>query len=318
MSEAWSVEAELEQVQELLEQFQQLAPARGTGAWHSFESLRDRQLVLLREKAAKGAAALELTINGGPVDGHTVAAAFAGQLLERVQSLVTSVAQALEDEVTLRAPVPHAIADRVALRLTATAPGSFRLLLNPPYEPQEALPGFEEMTLVDASIEAVLDVIDAAVEDEPDASRLLERTTRLGGRARSHLQRLSALLVGADARLGLQHVRDGDAQTVRTTHLDPARAQRIESVLSGAREHRETVRRTGRLVGTSWHTETFDLEAAADDGTREVVHGRVEPALRDEVSRAFDHEITAVLERRVLVADTGEETTAYRLVGLAE
>lgn len=321
MTDPYSVEAELVQLAGILEDLEAEAPARDTGDWFTLQSFRHRQVVLLQEQATQGAPLLELTLSGGPVVGHTVNASFAGQLLDQLQRLVTSVGQALDGEVTLRAPVPRATADRVALRVVATAPGSFRLLLDGPAQPaaiQDALPGLEADPLLEASLSSIMDVLEASADVEDYQRSVLKRAQPLGGRARGHLRGLAALLVAADASLTVQLVRGGDAETGRRAHVDPERARRVQAVLSGAHEYEETVRRRGRLVGTSWPAETFDLESTLEGGHLHVIHGQIEPQLRDVVSRVFDRDVTAILLRRVLASDTGEEATSYRLIGLAE
>lgn len=127
----------------------------------------------------EGAARLEVTLGGAPVARHTVAAGFAGQFLDRLQSLMTSVAQALSEQVTLRAPVRREIAERAELRLTATARGSFRLLLNPPTPEQPTLLP-EDDALLDRSVTAVLGVLRAAGVADGARSMLLDRALPLG------------------------------------------------------------------------------------------------------------------------------------------
>lgn len=274
-----------------------------------------RQVALFAERDAQGAARLEVTLGGAPVTRHTVAAAFAGQFLDRLQSLMTSVAQALSEQVTLRAPVGREIAERAELRLTATAPGSFRLLLNPPTPEQPTLLPDDD-ALLDRSVTAVLDVLRAAGLADEARSTLLDRALPLGRRARSHLEGLSRLMIGADATASFQHARPGEKP--QRALLDPERGRRIEAALSGAREHRETVRIRGRLIGASWRTTTFDLEVVDDQGAVSVIRGAVDPDLRERVGAAFDQEVTAVLTRHVLTTDTGDETVTHELAGLAE
>lgn len=315
MSNPWSVEAELSQLAALMERVGDPPPQPGTGQWLNLQSLRARQVALFAERDAQGAARLEVTLGGAPVSGHTVAAAFAGQFLDRLQSLVTSVAQALSEHVTLRAPVRREIADRAALRLTATASGSFRLLLNPPVPQQPTLLPADD-ALLDRSITALLDVLRAAGDPEDARPVLLDRTLPLGGRARSHLEGLSTLVIGADATARFQHAQPGEKP--QRALLDPERGRRIESALSGAREHRETVRMRGRLIGASWRTGTFDLEVSDDHSAVSVIRGSVDPGLRERVGATFDQEVTAILTRHVLTSDAGDETVTHELVGLAE
>lgn len=133
---------------------------------------------------------------------------------------------------------------------------------------------------------------------------------------RRHLEGLCKLVSGADATASFQHARPGEKP--QRALLDPERGRRIEAALSGAREHRETVRIRGRLIGASWRTATVELEVVDDRGAVSAIRGSVDPALRERVSAAFDQEVTAVLTRHVLTTDTGDETVTHELTGLAE
>ncbi len=122
--------------------------------------------------------------------------------------------------------------------------------------------------------------------------------------ARSHLTALSRLLAASDASASFQHVVGGRGETARRGLLSPERARRVEAVLTGAREHRDTVQVRGRLIGASRRSQTFELEVFEGEADGQTLRSDIAVALREQVAAGFDTEVVAILARRVMVADT--------------
>lgn len=221
----------------------------------SVRNLRQRMQEELRaaEMLESGADA-EFSLDGGPVQGHQVAAGFLGDFLRSVQDLVHAVAQVVVGQPTGRAPVPGSIVASSRLSvLPDFVPGSFGFRVRLPREDElELLSG-----ALDDNRRAMALVGDMVGDRIPEESlgELLSHS-----HVRSHYGKLVALLSAQNADVCVR------------TRANP-HGSRVSAKC--ARERREwldllqtttrTVTVDGRLVGGSIERRRFEL--VAEDGS---------------------------------------------------
>lgn len=166
------------------------------------------QTTIVREMPSVGA----LRLSGEAVSGHDASLESVSLLGLAFQRLVTVVGAALEGFTNVRGRIPTEFLARTALNLKAAPkPGSLILDIAPTMGPDEELRGNgalfndTDVQLLDASIERLGSLFDAAMHHEPgqDDSAFSSELRQLGPRAAGALKSFAQVTSKADIDFGL-------------------------------------------------------------------------------------------------------------------
>lgn len=299
---------------EVLGHYEGRPPAPGAPESLTYDSLLARRADLLHEiRLLEGHADLEIRFIGGAESTNRVRADFLGKILWDIQGTLGAVAQTfVHGERGARGVLPRDILNASMLRVTSSAPGSFVLLMDGPFDrpAQLTLEGGEEIHPFDEALTSIVQLIDASEHNHPgEIGRVL---AQIGSpRAFAHIRALVRHLVGSQTSAVFVH-RPGATNTPHEARLNLETAGRLESVLATTVQTTETVTIAGRLSGVLWRSGIFELETIGG----QVLRGRVTNSLRDAVQGQFDRLVDAVLERTSTTLVDGGEHLTWRLVAL--
>jgi hypothetical protein len=296
----------------VLAKFAEVPPEPSTAAGLTRDALLNRRDVLAFQLSSATARQLELELLGEPVIGHSVRVDFLSGVLKSLQEAVAAVGQAVGGAVTKTGVVPKRIREATSLRLVGTFAGSFGVKLEGPQVMWQA-PLFPDENhspeLFDEVVGMVLDVVNAATEDDPEAS-IRDHAAPLGIRAVHHLQELAGTLTSVDRAQFRWRLPDGEGRSVTLSRLS---AEQLYSVLGSTDLSEEEIHVAGRLVGASLVRSRFELETK--DGS--VLNGRVDAGLVGTLSRFFDADCVATLRVAIARSKVDEEISeSYVLVGI--
>lgn len=266
---------------------------------------------------------LRVVIDGAPVTGHEIRVDALSRLLSSLQESISSVGQALTGKATEFSSLPLEIRDVTSLRLAAVFEGSFGAALRGPIDKQveemtrigqdALLPPEPIETLLDRSVDILLDLFDLAGAEGLDDGPIVEVVLPLGSRAFKHLKDLSDTIVDRDmtANLAWEHL----GREPREAMVDKRSARRLNDVLTMNRvtEHPDTLR--GHL-GTASEFHGGRLEMQLETG--ELISARVADELVTRLGDYYGHQVVA--DAVVTVARstaTGNERKSYMVNGLA-
>jgi len=288
-----------------VEEYQDLDPASGL----LFRSLQQEEAALTREILAAeaiAAADIEISFDGGTVEGHTIQAGFLATALEHIQGLVTGMAEIksgqASDERATR--VPANIVAGFGLRVAAMQPGSFTVLLNLPETPEQMsmVPGSGRQEIVDAVAGLFTE---EAVEGQDNIDEFL-RTVRYP-RVRTHYQGLlKAMQTGA----AVMKWSTG-TMSERVVFTREQANQRIEWLeLHGERV--ESLSLQGILEGGNVQSRRFDLKVGDEHYPGRVAEEAVESMRSVRFGATVDAEIRVITKYHEDAV--GLSKTEYELV----
>jgi hypothetical protein len=234
-----------------------------------------------------------------------------------IQRTIDSVGQALDFEATRAGVIAGAIRSQTRLRLVGTFPGSFGLALEGPAPGDEQFSLFDNedddaAPLLERSIAKVLDVIEAASEDDPEQA-IVEHVADLGSRVTSAFMELAEGVSRMEGRTRLVW-RAPDAVHDRVVSFSPTMATELRTILQATTTNEREVEVSGILEAADKLSRTFKI--VTDDG--ELVRGKVDPDLIDRLRDYFDQPVHATVSARTSRSTLGgKEATSYTLVRFA-
>ncbi|MGW8885231.1 hypothetical protein [Streptomyces sp. NPDC055749] len=300
--------------------------APGNAPVHSLGELATAQHRRLRNAMAHGRPlgdqgqqdalrrSLCLALDGPPVRDHRIESSVLGGWLTALQTAVTSVAHALDDQRPTHdsGPVPKEIQRATKLYSSAVFPSSYGMFLEEaPPEAQQELHDVGTMeSLLDRAMSTILDLTDKAESGAGAEDAILAAALPLGRRASGHLSLLSGVVADADARVRLtwQSPHAG----LRTSTLSSDGAQRCRQTLRAAvfEDLEDTL--LGTVVGGSKVRGTVEIEVA----DRGVVTVRADR----EVTALLSAYANRTVRTKVLVTTArsplGREHHSYLLLDL--
>jgi hypothetical protein len=261
----------------------------------------------------QGVSEFEIRLLGGAELDHGIETTFLGQFLDRVQSTVSAIVQAvLHGDVGAHGQYPADVIAASRMRVEPSTPGSFVIhLKGPDRAAMQTLDGEREIPPFDEAVDRMLSVLQAGT-DEQETDALRAAVADVGShRAVAGLGELVRALATSGTSATLVQ---------RSPTLVAAR---LHEVLSRTHQTVETIHETGKLTGVSWTRWRFDLEVTRGQPPEgampivEVLTGRIIGDIRDAVRDAFDQVVRAEIERTTTVTDADRrEHVSYRLVGV--
>jgi hypothetical protein len=249
---------------------------------------------------------LELVLSRSDSRGEGSELRLVSAVLGSLQESLASIAQVVAGRPTGRGVIPGEIAERVELRVAATAPGSLDLTLVPafPEEPeQDQLFEIDTPSLLEESVYRLFDVVERAGRDEEE---LLESVAALGSRAIGHVVAFSKSLADNQAAAALNW---RSARNELATQMSAPVAASLFHLLAEAEEDESVLESSGRLVGVSLVHDTFELET--EEG---VLSGKVANELLGTVEQLFGQPVDATLDVLQLKLKNGQTKNVYRLI----
>ncbi len=317
--------AELVDLASLLHDVNEASPAPWTPLWMSMQSLLSRQSALIHEiDLLQGVSEFEIRLLGGAELDHGIETTFLGQFLDRVQSTVSAIVQAvLHGDVGAHGQYPADVIAASRMRVEPSTPGSFVIhLKGPDRAAMQTLDGEREIPPFDEAVDRMLSVLQAGT-DEQETDALRAAVADVGShRAVAGLGELVRALATSGTSATLVQ-RSPFEEEPREARLPTLVAARLHEVLSRTHQTVETIHETGKLTGVSWTRWRFDLEVTRGQPPEgampivEVLTGRIIGDIRDAVRDAFDQVVRAEIERTTTVTDADRrEHVSYRLVGV--
>jgi len=306
---------ELADLNGVLSDYDRDTPEPGSPEWLTYAALLNRQADLLHEiRLLEGHADLEITLVGGAEADHRVRADFLGKFIWDLQAALGAIAQTfVHGERGTRGVLPRDVLNASTLRVAPSAPGSFVLLIDGPFEraAQLTIEGQEELPPFDEALGSLVELV--AASERADNEAIGRVLAEIGSRrALVHIQGLVHRLTGSGTSASV--IQRGPITGLpREVRLTIQGALRLEGVLATTVQTTTTTAMTGRLSGVLWRSGIFELEAEVDGP---VIRGRIANALRVAVQARFDTVVDAVLERTTTILADGEEHLTWRLVGL--
>lgn len=302
------------------------AKAPGNAPVHSLTEMAAAQRLRLRNALLHGQPpgdqeqqgtprrSLALALDGTPVRDHRVESAVLGGWLLALQTAVTSVAHALDDQRPTHdsGPVPKEIQRATKLYSAAVFPSSYGMVLEEaPPEAQQELRDIGPMeSLLDRAMTTILDLADKAESGVGAEDSILATALPLGRRASGHLSALSDVVAdaGATVRLTWQSPHSG----LRSSSLSSEGAQRCRQTLRAAEfeDHEDTL--FGTVVGGSKVRGTVEIEVAE----HEVVTVRADREVTALLSAYANHRVQASVLVTTARSPLGREHHSYLLLGL--
>ena len=308
-----SVRAELADLAQLLDLFARSDVAEKSPEWVAMQGLLRRQADLQHEaRLLEGTVDLEVTLIGGAEQERGVEADFLGGFIKELQAAVAAVTQTLvRGERGARGTFPRNVLSASTLRVSASAPGSYVLLMDGPRDraSQFTIEGTEQIPPFDEAIQRIRDVLSAS--DMDDLAALRTAIAEIGShRALLHISHVARTMARTRTSASIVQ-RSAFFGRPQEANLTPPAALRLEELLSRTDQTTSTVFVTGRLSGVLWRRGFFELE-----GRHGVISGRVVAELRATVQEHFDRTVHAELER-IVTTEAGQETrVTHRLVAI--
>lgn len=306
---------EFQELRELLDAYVAAELDDSPGLRVMFEDLKKREQEILIQLDALPAPELTLTVEGAAVEGHSIRASQLGRLLASLQGTLSAIGQSLTDKITIKGQIPVHIREATALRVLGTAEGSFGVRLRGPLPlpvQESLLPEPDEDNVFDSSLNVVLDVVEAVVNEEPEAA-IRERVAPLGIRAVHRFAELAQSLNVSSLDSATFSLRGEGPNQSRQVRLSRLFAERLEVTLTRAEESQRDMPFTGRLVGASLVRDRFELQMSDDD----VISGTVDQEIVPRLKEFFDATCTVTLRVTIATSTIDEEETAsYRLIDI--
>jgi hypothetical protein len=314
-----AVRAELADVVELLDAYWRANVQPGSAEWLTMEALRRREVSLHHELSILyGSAEVEIRLQGGAEKGTSIDSGILGELLRHWQGAIAAVVQS-----RMRGEIAHGyhssdVRKASLMRVAATPPGSFKLLLDGPSwrGAQQTVEGREITPPFDEAVSGVLDVL-AAAKDSQDGA-LSSRVAALESpRAVSHVRNLVKTLARSQTTTTVVQ-RSPFAATAREVSVPAEASRQLQRRLSQTRQTTTTLEIEGNLEGVRWGAQDFELRSVEEPGR--LYEGRIVTELRPIVrENRFDHVVRAVVERTATTYP-GDEAgrVTYRLVGIRD
>jgi hypothetical protein len=259
---------------------------------------------------------LDVVLEGLPVIGHEVRIDALARLLHSLQGSISSVAQATVGKATSRAPIQVSLRESTSLRLASVYPGSFGAVLRGPLQPEaqdDPLFDFEDSvpSLLDESVETVLQIVDLALADSPDDGPIIDAVLPLGSRTFKHLKDLADVIMSERLEAKIRFV--APSSVPHETSLNPRGAARLRDVLGRNRASEETETMQGHLGSASEIRNRIELQTATD-----LIPAKVVEDLVPELREYFGRDVDATFQVTTVVSlPTGVERRSYLLTGLS-
>lgn len=257
-----------------------------------------------------------VTENSAPLDST-------GDVLVKIQKLVTALGASLEGAKSLVGTLPDRVRTLTQLRLIAgTAPGSVLLFVVPQVPPPaELYPGGqvplddEQQQLVDRSAEMLLNVLEGASGPDNDLAALAVQLNDLGARVSAGVRNLAQAVVESGVEVEWSWAVPRRAP--RTARLSTASARLIGDVVAARHLDAEEVTVRG-VLHTISDTTAWDL--TLDEGPRiRLQRGNVPTETTMMLHVGQRVEVAAEVQVRVLPGGVERaEYTALRVHALDE
>ncbi|MFJ9881820.1 hypothetical protein ACIQRN_20140 [[Kitasatospora] papulosa] len=297
------------------------APVRSLSEFSAAQSRRLRNALahgqqsdVDRDRQGPPRRSLSLALDGPPVRDHRIEASVLGGWLTALQTAVTSVAHALDDQRPTHdsGPVPREIQRATKLYSSAVFPSSYGMVLEEaPPEGQQELPDIAAgESLLDRAMSTLLDLTDRAESGDAAEDAVLAAALPLGRRAAGHLAQLTGVVADADAgvRLTWQSPHTG----LRSSSLSSSGAQRCRETLRTADfAHRSDIL-TGTVVGGSKVRGTVEIEVPR----RGVVTVRADREVTALLSAYANRTVLAEVMVTTARSPLGREHHSYLLIDL--
>ncbi|MFD7617714.1 hypothetical protein [Streptomyces sp. NPDC059802] len=267
-----------------------------------------------RERQGLARRSLRLALDGPPVRDHRIEASVLGGWLTALQTAVTSVAHALDDQRPTHdsGPVPREIQRATKLYSSAVFPSSYGMVLEEaPPEAQQELPHVATVeSLLDRAMSTLLDLTDRAESGDGAEEAVLAAALPLGRRAAGHLAQLTGVVADADAgvRLTWQSPHAG----LRSSSLSSSGAQRCRETLGAADFAHHSDILTGTVVGGSKVRKTVEIEVPR----RGVVTVRADREVTALLSAFANRTVLAEVMVTTARSPLGREHHSYLLIDL--
>lgn len=270
----------------------------------SLRSLEQRRAELRNEMAAAAETGLpgeefDLIFKGGPVHQNRLAAEFMGNVLVKLQKLVTSMLAGERSESALTGPIKNSIRKASELQFAGSFAGSFGMRL----EAIPEQPDLDGSTPLGPTLQAVVELLEA--KDNPEM--VLERVSRLNVRAAKDYTELIGELSSNEADMRVVWPRlTGETEV----SLRSNEAKRLRDILKDV--HTETSGRYywGKLDISNRRHGRFGFQT--DQG--EIFDGTVEEQLIPDLRLYYDQHCKAWIETKVVRhLQTGLVRRSHRL-----
>lgn len=234
-----------------------------------------RDQVLGRDLPSTG----RVRLTGPAVGENSARLDSAGDVLVKVQKLVTALGASIEGFKSQVGVLADRVRARTQLRLVAgSAPGSVQLFVVPEMPPAaELYPGGhvplvdEDQTLIDRSAEALLDLLELASVPLPDARDMTDRLNSWGPRVATSVRNLSSAVVDTGIEVEWSWAVPNGGR--RVAKLSTAGAQWFGEVVAGRNLDVEEVTIRGVLHTIS---DTTAWEMRTEGGERiRLKHGDI-------------------------------------------
>ena len=250
---------------------------------------------------------INISLSGQLVEDHSASILSLSVILNRIQRLYSSIAQAITSGPTIRGPLSGAVVNATDLRLANIYPSSFGMTL---YVPSE-----HNMFGSSISVEALESMFDllAAVEDSDE--RIMRKAGEVGTRSMRHLKALSRHLdqTGTSISLGWKDL----SGIYRSWEASPERSHSIsEKIDKITQTDSEIINVSGRLVGASLLKDRFEISSADI-----IYEGRFVASLNESIRDLFGSGVEAKLEAteiRDVVSNTARRYFTLREIHAAQ
>ena len=174
------INEQLKELREFIKRFQEVGATDFASDLH-LSSLQYQESILIEElKAAnliQGNTAIQIAIDGSPVEDHAIDTAFLGPFLLYLQKLVNATGQALEGVPTSRGVIQERVQSQNRLRVSSLMATSFGL--NFVVEDQLQSPSLFEDTPNNRTLDVVASLFNGDIKEE-DAGSKADRARELG------------------------------------------------------------------------------------------------------------------------------------------
>ncbi|HZJ03888.1 MAG TPA: hypothetical protein VFD59_00270 [Nocardioidaceae bacterium] len=268
---------------------------------------------------------LRVRLHGDGVQGHKVPADQAGAVLRQTQLVVRWIGarlRALGDEKQLTAKVGDrmGIVDATRLFLQPQfGAGSliFDLVAAEDPEAQDSTQGqlidgaAQTNTLLDRSLQELLDIVASSQADSPEAlGELSGYVSRMGPRVASQLKALALHVTDDEIDIDLRWSASGGRR--RSANLGRRGALAIKDAVDRNKVKVDEITLTGLLETASTGKDQVRIDTPDDSFKMDV-----EVELGVTLGRWLHQEVTARVQRTVTWHDSGKETKDYKLLAIA-
>lgn len=252
----------------------------------------------LREELRSAASGdLQVSLDGKPVEDHSVSLPFLNRVTSELQSVYRSLARSESDDGAARR-------EETGLVLAGTGPGSFRLELRVPGGQMELL----RPSLADRVMETMLQLLSAPVTEGAYAAEWAQRVDESAVRA---VIRLTSALASSGGTTQLRWRSARDEET--TVALSATQARSIAAALAGE-TGREILSVTGHLTMAQDDPPRVKIQTQIDEHRADVK----DESLLDDVKELLFGEVTAEIVVDMSTSPTtGRPSARSELLSLA-